>query len=498
MSTEHQKYSTENQLAAIRTYAERRGIPIVRIYADEGKSGLTISGRRELQNLIADVHDGRADYSIVLVYDVSRWGRFQDPDEAAALERDFKQAGISIRYCAEPFENDGSLSATIIKSMKRAMAGEYSRELSAKVFAGQCRLVSLGFRQGGAAGYGLRRHLVDEARRPKGELRIGDRKSIQTDRVILVPGPPDEMLTVQRMYRLFVEDMMSEQQISDLLNGEGVSTDLGRRWTRGTVRQVLTNEKYVGNNVFNRTSFKLKQVFVRNSPDQFIRAKGVFEPIVEQALFDAAQEIFIARSRRLSDDEMLSLVAKLLAETGWLSALLIDERDDMPASTAYRSRFGSLLRVYELVGYRPQRDYRYVEINRYLRSIHAEIVEETILGIEKCGGAIERDPVTDILTVNQEFRASLIIARCMTTNAGSLRWKLRLETALAPDITVGVRMAACNRQILDYYVLPRMTFCDTKLRMTEDNGFGLDAFRYDTIDAFVQIAARRSIRRAAA
>ncbi len=44
-------------------------------------------------------------------------------------------------YCAEQFENDGSPPSTIVKSVKRAMAGEYSRELSAKVFAGQCRLI---------------------------------------------------------------------------------------------------------------------------------------------------------------------------------------------------------------------------------------------------------------------------------------------------------------------------------------------------------------------
>ena len=69
------------------------------------------------------------------------------------------------------------------------MAGEYSRELSAKVFTGQCRLIGMGFRQGGMAGYGLRRQLIDEQRKPKFELPIGGQKSLQTDRVILVPGP---------------------------------------------------------------------------------------------------------------------------------------------------------------------------------------------------------------------------------------------------------------------------------------------------------------------
>ena len=182
MSTEHQKYSTENQSDVIARYAQQRGMAIVRTYADEGKSGLKLDGRDALRSLIDDVEGRRADYSVILVYDVSRWGRFQNTDESAYLEYICTRAGIAVQYCAEQFENDGSLTATIIKSMKRAMAGEYSRELSAKVFAGQCRLISLGFRQGGMAGYGLRRRLVDEHRRPKVDLRAGEHKSLQTDR----------------------------------------------------------------------------------------------------------------------------------------------------------------------------------------------------------------------------------------------------------------------------------------------------------------------------
>lgn len=44
-----------------------------------------------------------------------------------------RRAGIQVAYCAEQFENDGSPVSTIVKGVKRAMAGEYSRELSAKV-----------------------------------------------------------------------------------------------------------------------------------------------------------------------------------------------------------------------------------------------------------------------------------------------------------------------------------------------------------------------------
>src|SRR6185436_18360620 len=111
----------------------------------------------------ADVEAGEADFTTILVYDVSRWGRFQDADESAYYEYICKRAGISVHYCAEQFDNYGSPLSTIVKGVKRAMAGEYSRELSTKVFAGQCRLIELGFRQGGPPGFGLRRCLIDQS-----------------------------------------------------------------------------------------------------------------------------------------------------------------------------------------------------------------------------------------------------------------------------------------------------------------------------------------------
>ncbi|WP_299965293.1 hypothetical protein [uncultured Roseobacter sp.] len=76
---------------------------------------------------------------------------------------------------------------TVVKGLKRAMAGEYSRELSQKVFAGQSRLIELVYRQGGAPGFGLRRMLIDDASNTKGILSRGEHNSIQTDRVTLVP-----------------------------------------------------------------------------------------------------------------------------------------------------------------------------------------------------------------------------------------------------------------------------------------------------------------------
>lgn len=72
MSTDHQKYSTANQLDVIRKYATDRGLKILRVYEDSGRSGLRLDGREALQRLMADVNSRHADFTSILVYDVTR------------------------------------------------------------------------------------------------------------------------------------------------------------------------------------------------------------------------------------------------------------------------------------------------------------------------------------------------------------------------------------------------------------------------------------------
>jgi DNA invertase Pin-like site-specific DNA recombinase len=497
MSTEHQQYSTENQSDKIREYAERHRLEIVRTYADEGKSGLNIGGRSGLQQLLADVRSRNTDFELILVYDVSRWGRFQDADESAHYEYTCKQAGIQVVYCAEQFDNDGSPVSTIVKGVKRAMAGEYSRELSAKVFAGQCRLIELGYRQGGMAGFGLRRVLLDQSGETKGELKRGEHKSLQTDRVVLRPGPPDEVETVRKMYRWFVDDGLNENEIAARLNAMGIVTDLGRAWTRGTVHEVLTNEKYIGSNIYNRISFKLKRQRVVNPPELWVRKDEAFEAIVSPELFYTAQGIVRARVRRYSNDELLARLKSLYEKTGYLSGILIDETEGMASSSVYSHRFGSLVRAYTLVGFTPERDYAYLEINRLLRRLHPEIVQRTEAEIVSLGGQVERDPATDLLHINDEWTVSVVLARCRETGHGGRRWKLRLDTSLCPDISVAVRLDHENKAALDYYLLPWLDLGPSRLSLRESNGSMLDGYRFDGLDTLYHMAERASVRRAA-
>ena len=497
MSTEHQQYSTENQLDTIRLYAAAHSMQITQVYTDAGKSGLLLEGRDALKQLFRDVESGHACYTTILVYDVSRWGRFQDPDISASYEVRCRQMGVSVQYCAEQFSNDGSPVSNIIKSVKRMMAGEYSRELSVKVFAGQSRLIEMGYRQGGPAGYGLRRQLIDASGFPKYELARSEQKSIQTDRVILVPGPKEEVDVVQHIYRLFVDEGRSESEIAQLLNARGILTDLSRPWSRGTVHQVLINEKYIGNNVWNRTSFKLKQARTRNGPEDWVRADGTYRPIVSELQFRAAREIIDARSYRMPDEEMLRLLKTIHERCGCLSGLVIDEAEGCPSSSAYKYRFGSLLRCYSLIGYTPARDYQYLEANRRLRLLHPGLLQQTIEQIRAVGGRVDVEADTGMLAINQEIRLSVVLCRCQFTSAGARRWKIRFDLGLGPDLTVAVRMSEGEERAIDYYVLPTVDMTASQLRVAENNRADVEIYRFDSLEIIAQLSRRSAYRRAA-
>src|SRR3982074_572262 len=148
---------------------------------------------------------------------------------------------------------------------------------------------------------------------------------------------------VHSIYSMFVKEGKSEREIALALNQQGIVSDLGRPWTRTSIHQILTNEKYIGNNIFNRVSYKLKQRRVVNRRDTWVRADGVFPSIVDRALFERARRIIDQRGSHYSDEELLPLLQAVLDEGCSVSGLFIDYRGATPPSSLYRHRFGSLL-----------------------------------------------------------------------------------------------------------------------------------------------------------
>jgi len=457
MSTEHQRYSTENQAAAIAVYAAQHQLTIVRTYKDEGRSGLRIQQRDGLIQLIDDVRSGRADFDHILVYDVSRWGRFQDIDESAYYEFTCRQAGMKVCYCAEEFDNDGSVIASIVKNLKRVMAAEYSRELSVKVHAGACRVASLGFKQGGAAAYALQRELVDEDRQPRGIiLGKGQRKHLQTDRVLLRPGPEHEQRIVAQIFREYVVHRRSQASIARLLNKEQVPNHRGTPWSDAMVRNILGNEAYIGNSVYNRKSFKLKQVMKKNPPELWVRVAGLYEPVVDPGIFQKAQRFLKEQFVRLSDEQLLKKLREALATNGKLSVSIMAEVGDMPSPALYAYRFGSLREAFRRVGYvNVERDFDYLDARQ---ESDAELVRQASLiatRIRALGAAAIFNESNKVMVVDGKLAVSLRMARYYTAPRHAPVWMVHRRVVEPAGLILAMRLdEQTNREVVDYFLLP--------------------------------------------
>ena len=467
MSTDHQRYSIESQKAAIAEYAACHDIKIVRTYADEGRSGVTMKGRDALKQLIADAQQGQADFDVILVYDVSRWGRFQDADESAYYEFICKSAGISVIYCAELFENNGSLLATLIKVMKRAMAGEYSRELSAKIARAHRRHAELGFHQGGPPNYGLRRVLVDASNQPKMPLKHGEAKSLHGDRVILVKGPSNETATVREIFRLFIAERMPHRQIARHLNKKGLRNRRGNPWSNSNIINMLRNEKYAGTFVYCRTSWPLLGGRTKNSPDRWIRVEDKIEPIVDRETYETAQRL-LKDGWTFTDNELLDYLTAAWCTTGYLSAPQMYKNKFAPTPVTYRNRFGSLGEAYRQVGYRAVHAYRYSKAGDHIRRTHRDLICRLTSTVHHSAGTIVFSEDKQVIQIDGSLAVAVVILPYLPrSNTVLPGWKLYFDRLEKCDAILMARMDKSNSDILDHFLLPRNLFDRPSFRFTE-------------------------------
>jgi len=190
---------------------------------------------------------------------------------------------------------------------------------------------------------------------------------------------------------------------------------------------------------------------------------------------------------------MLTRLKALHERQGWLSGILIDETDDMPSSAVYAYRFGGLTQAYKLIGYDPGRDLTLIEDNRHIRQMHPEIIADVLNQIGQLGGKVRVDELTDFLIVNEEIKASLVISRCGLSASGKNRWQIRFDAGLMPDITIVVLMAANNRDVFDYYLIPAIDIETPKIRLSDNSHLALDAFRFDDLESVFLMAERADL-----
>lgn len=457
MSTDMQECSMESQAVIIQRYANTNGFTIIKTYEDAGKSGLTISKRKGLQALLSDILQRTSGFRAVLVYDVSRWGRFQDADEAAHYEFLCKSNGIKVHYCAEQFGPDDTMPSRIMKALKRTMAAEFSRELSQRVFLGKKRLAQKGFHEGGPAGYGFRRVLVGADGKIKQELKKGEYRSITTEHVILVPGPESERKWVRWIYQRRIEGV-DFSGIARELNSRKVPWIADKPWNRLAIRKILTSPKYAGWNCWALTSQTLRTKSRRNPPDQWVMVSGAYEAIVDQKTFDRAQRVIRQRMNYKSNEQVLNELRALWKRRGILSESIISEARGVHVVSALRHRFGSMRKVYELLGFQPAPTYR-------VRTKKAQ----TMLRLRRQVFASIREnfPYDAIFTRPSnrhrycvEFpdvgRVAVVLCRSFEKADGLRYWLMYVREATRELPALVCLMSSDNESIERYYVMPKI------------------------------------------
>jgi DNA invertase Pin-like site-specific DNA recombinase len=378
MSTTEQPNSIILQQEAIGHYAASHGYQVVATYADPGRSGIEIKHRERLRQMILDVLSGGAVFRAILVYDVSRWGRFQDTDESAHYEFICRSMGVSVHYCAEQFVNDGGLASDVMKAIKRTMAAEYSRELAAKVSGGMRWLVAHGFCVGSIPGYGFRRMLVSANGHHKQILQSHEHKNIKSDRVILVPGPRHEVEGVRTIFSLAASEGRSPQDIADELNRRRIKFTGEGQWSEATVYRILKNEKYIGCHVWGKTESPFGKYIRRVSPEEWVRKPNAFFPLVSANQFARVQELMRERRTKPSkpDEFLLNRMREVWAREGKLTVALLAKYGCFN-HRAYVKRFGSVMRAYQLIGYQPSAHaFASVEASNKLRRLRSELLME--------------------------------------------------------------------------------------------------------------------------
>lgn len=483
MSTDLQIYSTANQLDKIREYAASRNLEIVHIYEDTGKSGLTIAGRPALTKLIHDVELAH-DFGTVLVYDISRWGRFQDIDESAYYERHCLINGVNVKYCAEENLNDGSMLAAIGKMVKRVSAADFSKDLSTKVFAGQCRMIRMGYKTGGAAIFGLSRVLLGSDGAPVCVLDRGQWKAIQNQRVIFTPGPAEEIEIVNLIFKWYAHEGFGHRRIAAVLNAQLIPNKYGGRWTGNIIRCLLKNEKYIGNLIYNKSSFKLKMKAVHNPPETWVRCDGAFPAIVPLELFEAAQRECARRNHRYSTDELIAILQDVYKRHGRISSGLINREGEplAPSAHSYWKRFGTMYAAYDMAGIPHPRDYAGLTVRKRNYALKEAMLVEIEDLVLRAGGTSKRksskaEANSCRMRLNDQVDIAVRVMACRHEPTwGYYRWWMKSPKMLDADFVIAAQLDRSNTSIVRYFLFPATELGDADIKFTEETVGRFEAY----------------------
>jgi DNA invertase Pin-like site-specific DNA recombinase len=338
--------SLEVQEQILRAFAKEREIEIVYVFRDSA-SGTTVHDRPEFMEMVRRITH-RHNFEAVLVRDVSRFGRFLDPDESAYWSYLFELHGVNTVYVEEMFTDDMSPLAGLVKSARRVMAAEFSREKSRVISRSQERVTRLGFLRGGPPPFGMKRVMVTRAGEPIQDLKHGEWKSLSTHRTKLAPGEPADVAIVREIFRRYA-DGESIVDISEWLNAKCIKAARGGRWYCATVAAILRNPAYIGHAVFRR---KQRPSIVTGSPSRpTIEQPGSYVPIVDLDIWNAVRARHDSATRQQSNQDLAADLRRAYETCGFLGKKMTAPLVTLASWATYRTRFkgmhdGALLTAY--------------------------------------------------------------------------------------------------------------------------------------------------------
>ena len=274
--------SIDAQLRAINEYADKNNIKIVNQFIDRAKSA-TSDKRPEFQNMIKFCEADTTGISMVIVHKLDRFSR--DKYDSAMYKQKLKVKGIRVVSVLENLDN--SPESLILESVIEGMAQYYSANLAREVAKGQRENGLRAMHNGGDAPLGY-------------DVTNDKRYAINKE----------EAQAVKIIFDMYVNGY-SYSNIIDKLNDLGYKTKRGNKFGKNSLYGILSNEKYTGVYVFNKTQRKgingKRNGHKQKSEDEIIKVEGGMPQIIGKDIFIQAQEMMQKRKKAPGSHKAITL-----------------------------------------------------------------------------------------------------------------------------------------------------------------------------------------------
>ncbi|HEX5178124.1 MAG TPA: recombinase family protein [Gemmatimonadaceae bacterium] len=307
VSTESQarddRTSLADQRRAIDALAARLGVTLedAALFVDAGASGADAEGRPAFMRLVSYCETHRRAMrapGFVLVLNDSRFGRFRDPDEAAAWRYRLKQHGWIVRF-AESDDTADPIGRSVLRAVGAAQASEYRANISRNAKRGARGAAQQGYWLNEAP-LGYRRLATRNGKDPV-VLDPGQRKA-DDQKVRLTPGPAIEQELVRFLYTSYASGEWTLGRLKRFMRDpSNPYASIRRHWSNGTLRAILVNRTYVGDVIWcRRPHDKIERMETRvRDRDQWVIAPDAHPPLISRELFNTVARRLSANAKQV-------------------------------------------------------------------------------------------------------------------------------------------------------------------------------------------------------